>query len=228
METKKKSRVLVADDHNIFREGLVARIHSQEFFEVVAEAGNGVEALDLIKKLNPDIAVLDISMPGMNGLEVAKKSMEKGAATNFIVLTMYKEEQFFNKAMDIGIKGYLLKENTFEDLLACLKAVSKGRAYVSPLLAGHKAARKRKVEFLRENTPSLKDLTHMERKVLKLIGEYKTSKEIAENLYISDKTVNNHRANICEKLNLKGKNKLLHFAMEYKPILQSGEYEDNF
>ncbi len=228
METKKKSRILVADDHNIFREGLVTRIHSHEFFEVIAETGDGVEAFDLITKLKPDIAVLDISMPGMSGLEVAKKCVEQGVTTNFIVLTMYKEEQFFNKAMDIGIKGYLLKENTFEDLMDCLKAVSKGRAYVSPLLTKHMANRKRKVDLLRENTPSLRDLTPTERKVLTLIGEYKTSKEIADKLFISDKTVNNHRANICAKFELKGKNKLLHFAIEYKPVLQSGEYEDHF
>lgn len=223
-----KKKVLVADDHNIFREGLVSRINSHESFEVAAETGYGDEALRLIKKLKPHIAVLDINMPGLSGLEVAKKSMEKGIATNFIVLTMYKEEQFFNRAMDIGIRGYLLKENTFEDLMEGLKVVSDGGLYVSPLLVEHMSNRKRNLDSLREKAPSLEDLTQAERKVLALIGEYKTSKEIANILFISYKTVNNHRANICEKFDLKGKNKLLHFAIEYKPILQSEEYKGSF
>lgn len=219
MKTEGQKKIIVADDHPMFRQGIVRQIESDGLFKIVAEGGDGVEAMRLIEKLGPDIALLDINMPGLSGLEVVQKCKEENLSTEFVILTMYKEEQYFNKAMDIGVLGYLLKENTFEDLLACLKSVAAGKHYISPLLSEFSVRRYAKMESLKKKTPSLSLLTTSEKQIMKLIASYKSSKEIGEELHVSIRTVEKHRANICIKLALKGANKLLQFAQEHEPLL---------
>ena len=218
-----KISVFVADDHHIIRQGFVKQIESDPSFEVAGEASNGKQAFALIKNLKPDIALLDIKMPGMNGLEIAQKCMEENLGTSFVVLTMYEDEEYFSKAMDIGVMGYLLKENTFEDLILCLKAVASGERYVTPLLSQQSTSLLNKMEALKTKTPSLERLTLAEKRVLKLIAECKSSKEIADRFLISHRTVEKHRANICKKLEIKGANQLLRFALEHKILLSAVE-----
>lgn len=217
-------RVLIADDHTILRQGLLKIIEGKPSIEVVAETGDGEEALELILSLKPDVAVLDINMPGKSGLEIVKACGDTGVATEFIILTMYKEQEYFDEALDSGVKGYILKENASSDLLDCIASVAAGKPYVSPILSEyliHSDGRRRRAQ---EELPLLQRLTEMERKVLKLIAQNKTSKEIAGELFISYRTVQNHRNNICTKLNLKGYNKLLQFALEHRSLLEeSGE-----
>lgn len=208
--------IVLADDHPLFRQGLLRVIEQDKSIAVVGETGNGRMALGLILQRKPDIAVLDIAMPELEGLDVVKEALrDESCATEFVVLTMYREEAYFTEAMDIGVKGYLLKDSAPTELLACIKSVADGVPYVSPLVSHYLVRRMTKTRPQRIS-PSLDDLTLQERRVLKLLSQNKTSREIADELYISVRTVQHHRSNICTKLNLEGYNKLLQFALENK------------
>lgn len=210
-------KVLVADDHPIFRQGLVRVIQETDDFEVVGEASDGKNALELLARLRPDIAVLDIAMPGMDGLEVVQAAGAQSIDCSFIIITMYKEEEYFKEAMELGVAGYLLKDSAPGDLLRCLRAVVDGKHYISPLMSDHLILSSRE-KGGGEGNP-LQKLSRTERRVLKLIAENKTSKEIADELHISFRTVQNHRAHMCEKLKLEGFNRLLQFAIEHRSLL---------
>lgn len=211
--------IFIVDDHPMIRQGLRKMIEEKTDHKFVGEADNGVQALKLIEELKPDIIVVDISMPEMSGFELIRLLKKKPFAIEFIMLTMYKEEEYFNEAMELDVKGYLLKESTGAEFLKCLREVSLGNYYVSPELSGYLLKRTHAADTFLNQRPSLKLLTQMELKVLKLISENKTSKEIAEQLHISYRTVQNHRSKICEKLELEGYNKLLQFAIEHKQLL---------
>lgn len=211
--------IIIADDHPIFRQGLVKIVEHVPDIAVVGEAGDGKQALHLIQRLRPDIAVLDISMPMMTGLEVVQAVNRQSLKCEFVMLTMYKEEEYFNEAMDLGVKGYLLKESAVDDLLTCLRTVSAGNYYVSPIVSDYLVKRTSKRQLLTHQAPDILLLTPMELRVLKLISENKTSKEIADDLHVSFRTVQNHRTNICAKLGLEGHNKLLLFAIANKSHL---------
>lgn len=207
-----KIKVLVAEDHPIFREGLICAILKEDKYKIVAETGDGLEAFNLIKKEKPDIALLDISMPNMNGLEIAREIQKENLKVKCILLTMHKERDFLNSAVEAGVKGYVLKDEAPQNLLEALKIVSGGKRYISPFVSEYLLEKN-------ETAQSLKDLTPSEKRVLKLIAENKTSKEIADELCVSYRTVQTHRTNICTKLNLSGMNKLLRFAIENKSFL---------
>ena len=211
--------VLIADDHAIFRRGLREVLSEEPAIEVVAEVGDGAAALQKLRELKPRIAVLDLDMPQMNGLQVAKKISELKLPVAVVMLTMHKEEMLFNEAMNAGIPGFLLKENAASDLLACIHAVLAGQPFISPSLSSFLLNRRLGAQQLLEDKPELERLTAAERRVLKLIAEDLTSKEIAEQLGISAHTVENHRAKICERLNLRGSHSLLKFAYDYKSRL---------
>jgi len=181
-------KIFIADDHPIFRQGLLKIMEADPDLEIVGESGDGEEALQLIRSLSPDIAVLDISMPGMSGLEIVSEVRKKSLTVEFIILTMFNEEEYFDEAMDYGVKGYLLKENATSDLLSCLKSVYEGKYYVSPSMSEYLINRNAKVKELSKKAPSLAELTQMEKKVLRLIADNKTSKEIAAELFISYRT----------------------------------------
>jgi DNA-binding NarL/FixJ family response regulator len=209
------TRILVADDHPIFREGLVRAIEREKMFAVVGQAGDGMEALNLIRELHPDLAVLDISMPTMDGMEVARRVHQEALPTELIILTMYKDARYFNAALDLGVRGYVVKDSVSAELLACLRAVAEGHYYISPAISDLLVAWERQAAALPAAAPPFERLTPAERTVLRLVAENKTSREIARDLSVSVRTVENHRTHICHKLGIKGHNALLQFAMEY-------------
>lgn len=208
----KNITVIVADDHPIFRNGLVDVLKSD--FKIAAEAANGIEALECIVRFKPNVAILDIDMPGMNGLEVMKEIKRKNLEVKVIILTMYNEEKMFNKALDLGVCGYILKDSAVTDIRNGVEAVSEGKYYISPSISGY-LVKRQSGPSLPGNT-GLDSLTQSEWRILHLISENKTSKQIAEELFISINTVENHRAHICRKLNISGNNALIRFALENK------------
>ncbi len=212
-------RVLVADDHPIFRQGLVRAIQETPDFEVVGEAADGRRTLELLEQLRPDLAVLDIAMPVMDGLQVIRAASAQSLECDFIIMTMYKEEEYFREALDLGVRGYLLKESAAGDLVQCLHAVAAGKHYVCPAMSEYLVlSSKGDSRGGREANP-LENLSRTERRVLRLIAENKTSREIADELHVSFRTVQNHRAHMCEKLRLEGFNRLLQFALEHRSLL---------
>jgi DNA-binding NarL/FixJ family response regulator len=216
---KGKIRVMIVDDHPLFRQGLRQAIGGDSRFEVIGEADNGQTALNCILDLRPEVAVLDVNLPGLNGLEVAAALRAKKLRVSIVILTMLKDEQAFNKALNLGIHGYVLKENAAEEILNCIAAVSRNEAYVSPSLTDFLLRRRSRAESLASHKPGLDDLTVAEKRILKRVALGKTTKEIAAELFISPRTVESHRANICEKLELIGANRLLQFALENRDAL---------
>jgi len=213
----KKITVIIADDHPIFRNGLKQMLNEEANIILLGEANNGEKALQLITEKKPDIAILDIDMPRMTGLEVLRELKEDDVKVIF--LTMYGEEDIFDEAMNLGIKGYVIKDSAVTDIIDCIHSVSEDRHYISPSMSDYLIKRRKKFSELKNNNPKLDELTISEKKILKYIAENKTSKEIAEILYISYRTVENHRANISGKLNLKGTHSLVKFAIENKNLL---------
>ncbi len=202
------------DDHPLFRQGLRQVVEADSRFDLVAEAGDGETALRSIQDKTPDVAVLDVDLPRLSGLEVARTILSKGLPTRVIILTMYKEEEIFNRALDFGAMGFVLKENAVEDILNSIVAVAAGEHYLSSTISGYLLRRRGRAEELAMNKPGLNDLTKAERRILKLIAEKKTSREIATELFISQRTVDAHRAHISAKLDLHGNHSLLQFALE--------------
>lgn len=212
-------RILIADDHPLIRRGLRQVIEAETDFEVIAEASDGRQALDLLARHQPDIALLDVSMPELGGFEVASELRRRGFGTAIIFLTMHKDKTLFNKALDLSAKGYVLKDSALEEIVEALRAVSQGRPFVSAPLAGYLLQRLDRIGLPAQQVPGLNDLTPTERRVLKLIAQYKTSKEIAEELHVHYRTVDNHRTNISNKLGLQGSHALLKFAVEHQAEL---------
>jgi len=212
-------RVLIVDDHPLFRQGLRQVVQADPRFEFCGEAGDGASALQLIQEKKPDIAILDINLPRLSGLDVARQLKDKRLSTRIVILTMYKEEETFNRSLDLGVKGFVLKENAVEDILNSLVTVANGEHYLSPSISGYLVNRRDRAESLASKKPGLEDLTKAERRILKLIAAKKTSREIASELFISPRTVEAHRANICSKLELRGSHSLLQFALENRASL---------
>ena len=208
-------KVLIADDHPIFRAGLRQVVERDRNITVVAEADDGGAALEALPGCGADVAILDVDMPVMDGFQVAQAIREKRLAVEVIILTMHKDERFLNAALDLGVKGYLIKDSAAADVINCIKAVADGREFVTPQLTGLLLKRGRSAAAALEQQPGLDSLSPAERRVLRLIGEYKTSKEIADILCLSVRTIEFHRARICEKLELKGAHALIKFAVEH-------------
>jgi DNA-binding NarL/FixJ family response regulator len=211
--------VLIVDDHPMFRQGLRQVVQSDSRFQLVGEAGDGASALQLIQEKKPDIAVLDVNLPRLSGLEVARQLKDQRLPTRIIILTMYKEEETFNRALDFGVTGFVLKENAVEDIVTSLITVANGEHYLSPSISGYLVRRRSRADSLAAKKPGLEDLTKAELRILKLIAEKKTSRAIASELFISPRTVEAHRANICTKLELRGSHSLLQFALENRASL---------
>ena len=208
-----KLKIIIADDHPIFRGGLRQVIDGDLKFQVIAEASDGEIALKLIEEQTPAIVVLDVNMPKMSGFVVAKELRRKNNNCEIIFLTMHSEEAMFNKAMDLGAKGYILKDSASVDIINCLQAVANGQNYTSPAITTYLFKRATRSS---PKTNSIEDLTPTERIILRLIAEYKTSREITDELSISYRTVENHRYNICQKLDIHGSNALVKFALQHR------------
>lgn len=211
--------VMIADDHPIFRRGLCDVIAGDSTLRLVGEAGDGEEAWRLIQTLKPTVAVLDIHMPKRTGIQIAHLVSQQCLRVALIILTMDAEEGLLNEALDLGVKGYLIKESAVMDLLQAVHRVAAGDCYISPMLSGTLVRRRAAREALREQKPGLDRLSPTERQILKLISEDRTSKEIAELLHCSVRTVETHRQNISYKLELSGTHSLLRFAFDHKAQL---------
>lgn len=211
--------VIIADDHPIVRKGLRETIEEESKFVVLAEVGNGQEAIEAIEKISPTVTILDVDMPVMNGFDVARAISEKKLSTEIIFMTMHRDEDLFNEAIDLGAKGFILKDSALSDIVECIKAVASKNHYTSHSLTSFLINRSRRAINLTDKQPTINDLTPAERKVLKLIAENLTSKEIGEQLFISLRTVEKHRENICQKLSLQGSHSLFKFAVQNKSKL---------
>ena len=211
--------VLIVDDHPLLRHGLRDFIERKSRFRIVGEGADGEEALRLLAKLRPEIVIIDIDMPRLNGLETVRALRQLPFPVKVIILTMYKEEDMFNVAMDLGVKAYVLKENAPNEILAALAKVDRGETFVSPLMQDAGQRRRERARVLLSTKPQIESLTPAERRILKLIAEDSTSKEIAERLGLSIRTVDNHRHHICGKLNLHGTHSLLKFAFDNSEFL---------
>ncbi len=211
-------KVLLADDHPVVRRGLKSAIEDDEAFIVIAEVSNGEDALRQISDLRPQLAILDIDMPGMNGLSVAREIQNRKLNTSVIFMTFHADEDLMRAAMEVGGKGYLLKGSETDELTSALHAVAIGRTYIgstmAAILLGNKGA-----SAGNQLSSDLKTLTGTEKRVLRLIADGKSSKEIGDELSIHYRTVENHRTNMCRKLSLEGANALSRFALQYRTVL---------
>ncbi|PCI97184.1 MAG: DNA-binding response regulator [Flavobacteriales bacterium] len=210
-------RVLVADDHPIFRKGLVDVIDTQPDMQVIADVGNGSEVLELIPNSDPEVVVLDIQMPGLTGLEVAKRIQAESIRAKVIILTAYKEEELFNEAIAVGAMGFVLKENAITGIVDSIRMVADGKMYISPVLSEFLVKQAKANRQVSNDFHSL--LTTAELRILKMIALEKTSKQISQELFVSPKTIENHRANICKKLEINGANSLLKFVLLNRSLI---------
>jgi DNA-binding NarL/FixJ family response regulator len=216
---KSSLTILMADDHPMFRGGLRQVIETQPGLRIVYETGDGMDALRIMRQLKPQVAILDLDMPRMSGLDLAELIQRERLPVRVIILTMYREEDMFNEAMDRGVLGYVLKDSAADDILNCIRAVGDGQHYLSPTVSAFLVNRHTRAESLRRAKPGLERLTPAELRILRLIASNKTSKEIADELNLSTRTVDNHRFNICSKLDLHGVHSLVKFAFDHKSAL---------
>lgn len=207
-------RVLNADDHPMLRNGIVQLLTQTEGIDWVGSASDGREALEKTLSLKPDIALLDIEMPYLSGIELCQKIRDAGLKTRIILLTLFKESAYIKAAFNEGAMGYLLKEANGNEIISCIKSVHSGKRYVSPSLTDVI------LDSNRVEDTVLSRLTEHEINILKLIAKNKTSKEIADMMFLSIKTIANHRNNISKKLELDGQqNALLKWVLENKENL---------
>lgn len=210
---KKKIRVLLADDHAVLRAGLRALINAEQDMEVVGEAGDGMEAVERTRELQPDVVVMDIAMPRLNGLEATQRIVQSGMETRVLVLTMHSEEQYLLQVLQSGGAGYVLKRSADTELMEAIRTVHRGEAFLYPsatkLLVDDYLGRVR----VGQERDSYDELTEREREVLKLTVEGFSNQEIADKLIISPKTVDTYRARVMEKLNLRHRSELIKYAL---------------
>lgn len=208
-------RLVVADDHPIVRRGLCQVIEEQPDLEVVGEAGDGVTALALIESMKPQVAIVDVDMPKLHGFGVALEIRKLKLPVEVIFLTMHSEVDLLERAMDLG-KGFVVKESALVDIVNSIRSVASGGWFVSPSMTKALMDRRGRNNALRVSKPGVDDLTPAERRILGMIAQGKATKEIAGELNIHPRTVESHRASICQKLELSGTNSLLRFALEHK------------
>jgi DNA-binding NarL/FixJ family response regulator len=202
--------ILIADDHGIVRSGIRMLIDRQQGMHVVAEAEDGIQAVELAQATRPDVAILDVSMPRMTGLQAAREIRSRAPDTSVLLLSMHDDERYFFDAVDVGAAGYVLKRSADTDLIDAIQAVARGEQFVSPVT--ERAVIKEWLAGGREDR--LEDpLTPRELDVVKLIAEAHTNKQIAEALHVSEKTVESHRANVLSKLGMRDRVELVRYAI---------------
>lgn len=207
-----KLTIVLADDHTLVRQGIETLLSGNDLFEIVGQAGDGYEALELIEEHEPDIAIIDISMPRLNGLEAARKIEEKGLDTEVIFLSMYDDEGYIRRAIKTGASGYLLKEDAIDELEEAIGSVRNGYHYMSPpILTSLVEMTERGLKTIEPDV--LDQLTAREREILQLIAEGNSNKEIASILSRSVETVRTHRANLMEKLDVHSAKEIREFAL---------------
>jgi len=209
-----KIRIIIADDHQLFRNGLKILLNSFPDFEVAGEASNGEEFLKLLKSVKADIALMDISMPEMDGIEATRKGIKMCPDISIIALSMYGEEEYYYKMVDAGAKGFLLKDSDISEVRDAILTVVKGGSYFSQELLYHVI---QKIKHREHETKSA-NLSKREKEILLKICEGLSNQEIAETLFISKRTVDKHRANLLGKTNSKNTASLILFAIRNKLI----------
>jgi DNA-binding NarL/FixJ family response regulator len=202
--------VLLADDHTIVRQGLKLILAAHADLEVVGEAANGNEAVELARKLHPDIVLIDVAMPELNGIDATKKMVQADPRLKVLVLSMHKEGVYVREILRAGARGYILKDAIDTELLNAVRSVARGDGYISPAVSGALLS-----DYRKNVTDPLDLLTNREREVLKFIAEGKTNKEIATVLNLSVYTVDSHRGKVMEKLNLHSTGELVRFAIKH-------------
>jgi RNA polymerase sigma factor (sigma-70 family) len=205
-------RILLADDHTVVRQGLRKVLEERPEWQVVAEAGDGRDAVRLAEEFRPDVAVVDVAMPLLNGIEATRQITKRAPQTKVLVLSMYSDEAYVTQMLKAGAIGYLLKDSADVDLLQAVQAVSQGKAFFSPAVA-----RLMSDDYARQRGENLVDryesLSEREREIFQLVAEGKTNKEIAALLFISPSTVETHRARIMEKLDLHSAAEIVLYAV---------------
>lgn len=206
--TTKKIRILLADDHAVVRQGFGRILAAQSDLEVIGEAGNGREAVTLAEELKPDVVVMDVSMPELNGVEATRRLTKAAPRSRVLALSMHKDSVYVREILRAGAQGFLLKDASDQDLLTAVRAVGQGQGYISPSVSEAVLS-----DYRKHVTDPIDLLTSREREVLQLIAEGKTNKEIASSLNLSVYTVDAHRGRIMEKLNLHSTGEIVRFAM---------------
>ncbi|MFA6133141.1 MAG: response regulator transcription factor [Phycisphaerae bacterium] len=206
--SEKTIRVFLADDHVMVREGLAALVSRDDRFEVVGQTGDGMAALEQIGQLKPDVAILDITMPGLNGLDVCRELAKRASGTAILMLTIHDDDQFIARALEYGASGYLLKEAAVDQLINALQTVANGQVYL-----GQGISRAVLQRIARGGEDPYDRLTSRERQVLQLIVEGKTSRQVADNLGLAVKTVETHRCHLMQKLNIHDQTCLVKYAL---------------
>jgi two-component system response regulator NreC len=204
----KRIRILLADDHAVVRQGFKMILAEQPDMEIVGEAGNGREALALAESLKPDIVVMDVAMPELNGIEATRRIGESVPHTRVVALSMHKDSVYVREILRAGARGYLLKDSVAGDLVSAVRSVARGEGYISPQVSNAVLD-----DYRRHVTNPIDTLTSREREVLQMLAEGKTNKEIAVILNLSVYTVDAHRGRIMEKLNLHSINEMVRFAV---------------
>ena len=213
-------RLLVADDHEIVRKGLCALLGGQPGWQIAAEARDGREAVAMAKEFKPDVAVLDISMPGLNGLEAARQISKAVSQTRVLVLTMHESDAFIGEALEAGVRGFLLKTDVGKDLVGAVDALGRNQTFFTSevaqvILDGHLKSGAQNAPA--DGSPRYR-LTARQREIVQLLAEGKSSKEVAVSLNISVKTAETHRANIMRKLELHSVSELVRYAVKNQII----------
>jgi DNA-binding NarL/FixJ family response regulator len=210
----KPIKILLADDHTIVRQGLARLLEDQTDLRVVGEASDGRMALEKATALKPDIVIMDIAMPLMNGIEAAKRIRKDLPETKILILSMYSHEHYIHELLETGISGYLLKDSSGRDIISAIKAAMKGETFLSPSISKkvvESYLSPRKSSSMEER---YKQLSNREREVFQLIAEGHSTKRIGEMLYVSVSTVKSHKGNIMEKLGISNPIRLVHFAIQ--------------
>jgi len=216
-----RARVVIADDHPIFRAGLKLVLEASPRILLEGEAMDGEAALALIRARKPDVAVLDLDMPRRDGLAILRAMNDERLETAVVLLTMHRDEALLGEALNLGALGYVLKDSAVTEIVRAIEAAQMGELFVSPQLADLLLRRRARRTTLEASAPGLADLTPSERRVLALVADGKTSREVAERLFVSVRTVENHRSAAAAKLGLHGPNALLKFALAHRSELGS-------
>jgi len=207
-----KIKVLLAEDHTIVRQGLCALLEGEAGLEVIGEAEDGREAIQKVERLHPDVVVMDISMPALNGLEATRQIKERFPEVKVLILTMHANEEYVFQILRAGASGYVVKQAAVTELISAIQAVSQGDSYLSPAISKKVIEEYiRKAEAMVEN--SYDRLTDREREVLQLIAEGHSNREIAALLHLNVKTVENHRASLMDKLHIHSTAELTRYAI---------------
>ncbi len=204
----KRIRILLADDHAVVRQGFKMILGAQSDMEIIGEAGNGRDAVELAENLRPDVIVMDVAMPELNGIEATRRLATSLPHTRVVALSMHKDSVYVREILRAGARGYLLKDSGAADLVSAVRAVASGEGYISPAVSSSVLD-----DYRRHVTNPVDLLTSREREVLQMLAEGKTNKEIAGILNLSVYTVDAHRGRIMEKLNLHSINELVRFAV---------------